>query len=57
MQNQWADYEDFDLAVLCHDYGLEDVCVFAKILPVKLANRTDVENILTRYEQELAFEE
>lgn len=57
MENQWSGFDDFELACLCHDYNLEDVCEFAQILPVKLANRAEVESLLTQYEFELAFGE
>jgi hypothetical protein len=42
---------------LCHDYGIEEECVFAGILPVKLANRAKIEALLTAFEFELAFGE
>lgn len=57
MQKQWIDFDDFELACICHDYGLGDACEFAQILPVKLANRSEIEKLLTQYEFEMAFEE
>lgn len=57
MQNQWAGFDDFELACLCHDYGIGDECDFAQILPVKLANRAKIEALLTTYEFESAFGE
>jgi len=57
MQNQWSDFDDFDFACLCHSYGIEEECVFAAILPVKLANRAQIEALLTEFEFELAFGE
>ncbi len=57
MENQWAGFDDFELACLCADYGYEDVLVIAGILPLKLANRVEIETLLTRHELELAFGE
>lgn len=57
MQNQWNSFDDFELACLCHNYGIGDVCDFSEILPVKLANRAKIEALLTHYEFELAFGE
>lgn len=57
MQNQWNAFDDFELACLCHDYGIGDVCEFSEILPVKLANRAVVESALTQYEFDMAFGE
>jgi hypothetical protein len=42
---------------LCADYGYEDVLDFAGVLPVKLANRAEVESLLTQHELEMAFGE
>jgi hypothetical protein len=57
MKNQWVEFDDFELACLCADYGYEDVLDIASILPVKLANRVEIENLLTRHEFEMAFGE
>ncbi len=57
MENMWSGFDDFELACLCADYGYEDVLDFTQILPVKLANRAEVEALLTRHELELAFGE
>jgi hypothetical protein len=57
MENQWSGFDDFELACLCADYGIEEECVFAGILPVKLANRAKIEALLTAFEFELAFGE
>ena len=57
MENQWAEFDDFELACLCHGYGIEEECVFEAILPVKLANRAKIEALLTEFEFELAFGE
>ncbi len=57
MENQWAGFDDFELACLCHDYGLGDACVFAQVLPVKLSNRAEIEALLLQHEFEMAFGE
>jgi hypothetical protein len=57
MQNQWSDFDDFELACLCANYGYEDVLDIVEILPVKLANRAEIEALLTEHEFELAFGE
>jgi len=57
MENMWAGFDDFELACLCADYGYEDELDFASVLPVKLANRAEVEALLTRHEFEIAFGE
>lgn len=57
MVNQWSDFDDFELACLCHDYGFVDDIQFEQILPVKLANRAEVEALLTAHEFEMAFGE
>ena len=57
MQNQWSGFDDFELACLCHNYGIEEECVFAGILPVTLANRAQIEALLTEFEFESAFGE
>lgn len=57
MVNQWSDFDDFELACLCHDYGFVDDVEFLQILPVKLADRAKVEALLTAHELEMAFGE
>jgi hypothetical protein len=57
MENMWSGFDDFELACLCADYGYEDALDIAQILPVKLANRAEIEALLTRHELELAFGE
>lgn len=57
MENQWSGFDDFELACLCADYGYEDALDIAAILPVKLANRADIEALLTEHELEMAFGE
>ena len=57
MKNQWSGFDDFELAVLCADYGYEDALDISAILPVKLANRAEIEELLTQHELEMAFGE
>jgi len=57
MENQWSGFDDFELACLCADYGYEDALDIVEILPVKLANRAQIEALLTEHEFELAFGE
>ena len=57
MENQWSGFDDFELACLCADYGYEDALDIASILPIKLANRAEIEALLTNHELELAFGE
>ena len=57
MKNQWSGFDDFELACLCADYGYEDALDISAILPVKLANRAEIEALLTNHELELAFGE
>ena len=57
MENQWSGFDYFELACLCADYGYEDALDIAAILPVKLANRAEIETLLTKHELELAFGE
>jgi hypothetical protein len=57
MKNQWSGFDDFELACLCADYGYEDALEIVEILPVKLANRAQIETLLTEHELEMAFGE
>lgn len=57
MENQWSGFDDFELACLCADYGYEDALEIVEILPVKLANRAQIETLLTQHEFEMAFGE
>lgn len=57
MKNQWSGFDDFELACLCADYGYEDALEIVEILPVKLANRAQIEALLTEHELEMAFGE
>ncbi len=56
MNMQWCDYSDFELACLFVDYGFpEDKLDIASILPLKLANRAELEELLTNHELDMAF--
>ncbi len=55
MDDMWSGFDDFELACLCHDYGFGDICRFEQILPVKLANRKEIEQFLAEYEMADAF--
>jgi hypothetical protein len=57
MENQWSGFDDYELACLCADYGYEDALDIASILPITLANRAEIEALLTQHELELAFGE
>ena len=50
----WNDFSDFELAELAGNYGLEDSLVFCPDLT--LANREEIEDLLTVTEMELAFQ-
>jgi hypothetical protein len=51
----WSDFSDFELAELAGRYGLEDLLVFSDNL--SLANRDEVEKLLTEFEMAEAFGE
>jgi hypothetical protein len=51
----WNDFSDWELAELAGNYGLEDSLVFAGDL--SLANRAEIETLLTEVELEMAFGE
>ena len=55
MDNQWAGFDDFELACLCADYVYEDALDIVAILPVRLGNRVEIEELLTQHELEMAF--
>ena len=58
MENMWDGYSDFELACLFVDYGYsEDKLDIVGILPLKLANRAEIERVVTQHELELAFGE
>jgi hypothetical protein len=52
---QWKDFDDFELACICADYGYEDRLEISDILPVRLANRAEIEQLLTEVEHDIAF--
>lgn len=49
----WDDFSDYELAELAGSYGLQDSLVFASDLT--LANRVEVEKLLTIAEYDIAF--
>lgn len=49
----WNDFSDFELATLAGQYGLEDSIVFTDKL--QLANREEIESLLTEAEHDFAF--
>jgi hypothetical protein len=51
----WDDFSDFELATLAGQYGLEDSLIFSGDL--SLANRGEIETLLTNCELEMAFGE
>ena len=53
MNEMWNDFSDYELAHLAGQYGLEDSLVFNGEL--NLANRAEVETLLTEAEYSLAF--
>jgi hypothetical protein len=55
MNEMWKDFDDFELACICADYGFEDRLEISDILPVKLANREEIETLLTEAEHDFAF--
>ena len=55
MENMWNDYTDFELAHLAGQYGLEDSLVFD--CEMGLANRKEIEDLLTVVELDMAFGE
>jgi hypothetical protein len=55
MEKMWKDFTDFELAELAGQYGLEDSLVFAGDL--SLANRNEIEALLTEVELDMAFGE
>jgi len=48
----WSDFNDYELAKLCHTYGIEEELVFNDNLT--LANRDQVEKLLTDFEMDIA---
>ena len=51
-KDMWADFNDYELAKLCYTYGIEEELVFADDLT--LANRDEVEKLLTNFELDIA---
>jgi hypothetical protein len=57
MNDMWKEFDDFELACLCADYGFEDRLQINQILPLVLSNRTEIEELLTAVELDMAFGE
>jgi hypothetical protein len=53
--NMWNEFNDFELAELAGQYGLQDSLVFSGDL--SLANRAEIEKLLTLTEYDMAFGE
>jgi hypothetical protein len=51
-KDMWIDFNDYELAKLCHTYGIEEELVWADNLT--LANRDQVEKLLTDFEMDIA---
>jgi uncharacterized protein YlaN (UPF0358 family) len=51
-KEMWADFNDYELAKLCHTYGIEEELNWADNLT--LANREQVEKLLTDFELDIA---
>jgi uncharacterized protein YlaN (UPF0358 family) len=51
-KDMWVDFNDYELAKLCYTYGMEEELVFADNLT--LANRDEVEKLLTDFEMDIA---
>lgn len=49
----WDEFNDFELATLAGQYGLEDSIIFSGDLT--LANRSELEEMLTVAEHDMAF--
>lgn len=55
VSKMWSDFDDFELACLCADYGHEDLIEIVEILPVRLGNRAEIEKLLTQIEFDAAY--
>jgi hypothetical protein len=51
----WEAFSDYELATLCFEYGIESELKFGNHF--NLDNRVQVEQALTEYEMNLAFED
>jgi hypothetical protein len=49
----WADFSDFELATLAHQYGIEDSLIWCG--DFSLYNRNEIESLLTQIEYDDAF--
>jgi hypothetical protein len=57
MNNQWSGFSDFEIAELAFNYDLGDTLVLTFNDRFKLINRTEVEQMLTLTEYDMAFGE
>ena len=57
MNNQWSDFSDFEIAELAFNYGLGDTLILTFDNRFKLTNRTEVEQMMTLAEHDMAFGE
>lgn len=54
-RDMWADFNDYQLAQLCYNYGMEKELVWSDHLV--LANRDFIETLLTDFEMDLVASE
>lgn len=57
MNNQWSDFNDFEIAELAFNYDLGDTLVLTFSDRFKLVNRSEVEQMLSLAEYDMAFGE
>jgi hypothetical protein len=57
MNNQWSGFSDFEIAELAFNYGLGDTLILTFSDRFKLTNRSEVEEMLTLAEYDMAFGE
>jgi len=53
----WNDFSDFELAELCFTYGIQDDLELVFDSRFRLVNRSEIEELLTAIELEMAFGE
>jgi hypothetical protein len=53
----WKDFSDFEIAEIAFNYNLGDTLVLTFTDRFKLSNRTEVEQMLTLAEYDMAFGE
>ena len=54
-KTMWAEFNDYELAKLCYNYGMEEELEWSDHLV--LANRDFIETLLTDFEMDLAASE